>query len=398
MIYLDNNATTFVSNATTNAMLKWTNIGNPSSSNKQSQKAKQMIENTKQLIRDSTGLSNYEVIFTSGSSEANSFMLRSVVESYRTSKKLKPHIITSSVEHKSVLLCCEYLRTSKLAEITYVPVRKSGHLNLDKYADAFKTNTALVCIMHGNNETGAINPVDKLAKIAHKHGVPFYSDTTQSFGKLEKFPKSLDAMCISAHKFHGPSGIGALVIKKSFLNGLTSLIFGTQNDGHRGGTENVIGIAGMRNALLELKSRTNRYKTLCVLKDYLVQKLKKSFAVQAYASYTQTKDTSIVLFTGTNNNQYLCNTVLLSIVKYSKPYFCNIKIKEQLEKHKIVIGIGSACNTKSKHASHVIDALGVDSVLRRGVLRISLNDKITKKQIDEFVQTLIQIVGKHESS
>lgn len=397
MIYMDNNATTFMDESTITEMMKWVNVGNPSSSNKSAQKAKRLIEETKTIIRKMSGL-NYEVIFTSGASEANSFILQSVVNSYWKYKQQIPHIITSTVEHKSVLLCCEHLVDQQIAEVTYVNVNKDGKLNMNEYKKSFKPNTALVCIMHANNETGAINDIEEIGKIAHKHNVPFYSDTTQSFGKYPRMTKELDAFCISAHKINGPPGIGAIVIKPEFVAGygLKSIIFGTQNNHLRGGTENIIGIAGMRHALIRtISKRITKNKLMCSLKTYLLKSLARNFKVFRYGTNHPTPDgVFIVTFSG-NDDTYLCNTILLSFVKLSHKPLCNQEIKQTLEKHGIIVGIGSACNTNSKYASHVIDALGVDEITRKGVIRISLHEHTTKKDIDKFVDVVKKIFNLH---
>lgn len=392
-VYLDNNATTFMHQSTIKEMMKWVNVGNPSSSNKAAQKAKKLLEDTKLIIRKISGL-DYEVIFTSGASEANSFILQSVVKSCWKHRGIKPHIITSTVEHKSILLCCQDLVEHDVAEITYVNVTKSGHLNMQEYVNSFRNNTVLVCIMHANNETGAINNIKLIGKIAEQHKVPFYSDTTQSFGKYPIIPKTVGAFCLSAHKFNGPSGIGAIVIHPKFVKNyfLKPIIFGTQNDGLRGGTENIIGIAGMRHALTRMiQKREEKNKYMCMLKSYLLKKLSQVCAIYKYEDYTPLKNPAIVIFSDTSDN-YLCNTLLLSYVKYSEPYYCNAEIKKKLEKYGFIVSIGSACNTNSKHASHVIDALGVDNIIRKGVIRISFHELVTKKNIDNLVDCMYSLL------
>lgn len=406
MIYFDNNATTIIPSHIQKDMLEYINCGNPSQDNKLSIKLNELFEQTKTNIYNFLKIdkSIYDIIFTSGASESNSFIIRSIVDSYIKHKKDKPHIITSNAEHKSILLCLEHLLNLKIIEVTYVPILKSGIIDQEIYMKSFRPNTTLVCLIHANNEIGSINPINKLAEIAHNHNAVFYSDTTQSIAKIvpevEQIGKHIDAFCISAHKFNGPSGIGAVIIKKKLLSGyrLCPIIYGTQNNGYRGGTENVIGITGMNLAIIEhTKTHTINVDKTLRLKSHLLNLLYESFKVYIYSNFEGTdEDFYVLLFSlcDKNPNLYLPNTVYLSFVKVKEPYLCNSKIKKRLEDHDIIVGIGSACNTTSMKASHIADALKLDKVIRRGMLRISFDTHNTIDDVNKFVKTMKEILNE----
>lgn len=421
-VYLDNNATTPMSAKAQDALIRWCNRGNPSASYRTAIEARAMMTAVRQYIgklcsvtvccaedRD-TGDggggnlvargqgSNYKVIFTSGASEANCTILRGVVESYAHACKynVRPHVIISAIEHKSLISMAESFAARGQIDLTLVPPTSSGHITPAQVSAAITPRTCLIAVMHANNETGAINDVAAIGKIAHSGGIAFHCDTVQTFGKdpIQPLACGIDSFCISFHKFGGPPGIGALIVKQELLKGykIAPLIFGTQNEGLRGGTENLPGIGASAVALVEtMRNRQQKNAGLAALKKQLLDALSNIYSTLPYYKYDPSANWSgIVFFSGMAG--YLNNTVLLSVVANK---VCNVEIKNNLEKAGIIVSIGSACNTASKTASHVLYAMGADERIRRGALRISLGDNNTAGDIRAFIREFVLATKKY---
>lgn len=443
------------------AMLSWCNMGNPSASYASAKDSRAMMDNFRDYIgrlcevdtccpedRDVTEQSNniagkcdpgrYKVIFTSGASEANSTMVSGTVSAYAHAKGVIPHLVISAIEHKGLISTAKALEERGMATITFVQPIVSGHILARDVAAAIRQNTCLVCVMHANNETGAINNVAAIGKVAHDHGVPYHCDTVQTFGKFPTRPLSdhIDSFCVSFHKFRGPPGTGVLVVKQKFLLGwrIPPLIFGSQNEGYRGGTENLPGIGASYEALrYNFKDRTEKNRLMSARKTLLLCELAKLFPMRSYIDYyadsmqddsrslhknetgtVKQRPLSIVVFSvpsfptsgnvakylsddefiAERDNAYLCNTILLSVVKTRGEFICNAKLKTFLEKLGIVVSVGSACNTASPKASHVLYALGADKYIRKGTLRISLGDDNTDEEIRTFVNAFARAVAE----
>jgi cysteine desulfurase len=261
-------------------------------------------------------------------------------------------------------------------------------------------NTCIVCVMHANNETGAINNIKKIGAIAHKYNVPYYCDTAQTFNKFPINPikNNIDAFCISFHKLHGPPGVGALVIKQQLLTGykLAPMIFGTQNYDLRGGTENVPGIgAAYAATLYTMEDRAAKNAAQASIKKYIIDEISARMPTIMYTQYINKRpklpEVEIVFLSDFAN--YLPNTILMSVVARRRK-ICNIELKKALEKKNIIISVGSACNTASAKASHVLYAMRADELVRKGALRISLGDHTTHKDAVTFVREFLWIVKK----
>jgi cysteine desulfurase len=379
---------------------------NPSSSNKTSIAAKKLIEDGKKYILKHCGINSnkYTVIFTSGGSESNSFIIRSASAAYHKLKNTKPHIIISSIEHNSIINCCEQLLNNNCIELTKIKPNIFGLIEPNSIQQAIQPNTCLISIMFSNNEIGSINNIKQIGEIAHQHNIPLHTDAVQSFGKYKiNLPKNnIDAISVSFHKFYAPKGIGMIIINNDFINGysLESIINGTQQNGLRGGTENVANIAGAIAGMeCNFNNRIVKNKKLLDFRNYILETLNKSIEVVYYDTYINNLkkynklNYFIVLFGPHRNNkkEYVENTILISIVSNNKKV-CNINIKNDLEKYGVIVSIGSACATNSKHASHVLTEMGASDVIKRGTIRVSLGDNNTLAEVKKFVPLLLKCI------
>lgn len=394
------------------SMIKWCNMGNPSAEYPSACKVREMMTDMSNKLSQICGVkitqygcdntTEYIVIYTSGASESNCTMIQSTVHSYFKQFNNKPHVIASSIEHKSILDCLQSLSEQNYCEYSLVNPTYGGHIRPEDVVRYIKKNTCLVCVMHANNETGAINQLSVLGELLHKYGIILYCDTVQTFGKLPPNPKisNIDGFCVSFHKLHGPPGMGALIIKKQIADNFIPIIYGSQNGGLRGGTENTLGLGASLCALNEtMNDRHVKNKKMFALKDQLMTELSKRIPTRSYVDYVsriqKNKIPEIeIIYLSNNSNDYLPNTLLLSVVKHTKPYVCNVKIKKELAKKNIIISVGSACNTSSKNASHVLYSMNADEFIRKGALRISLCDYNTVNDIYAFIVEFLTIIKR----
>lgn len=404
VIYLDNNATTKLCKKAKEAMLLWLESkSNPSADSIIAKQSKLLLKKSRDFVKTHCGAKDYTVIFTSGASESNCFILRASVEAYRRHRNKKPHIITSATEHNSITKCCMSLRDNNKADITFIQPNAYGCIIPELIAKAIRPNTALISIMYANNELGCINDVKRIGEIAHNKNIPFHTDATQSFGKfkMDMNRNNIDALSMSFHKLYGPMGLGMLIIRDDFIRGygLCGQISGTQQGELRGGTENVpsiaAGIAAIRHTFA---NRNNKNKKMSKLRTRIIDKISKQIPRGDYKTYFEknmpTRNEFLVL--GPEKN-VLPNTLLLSFVKNIGTPFCNVNLKKDLNKKNIIVSVGSACSTSSKKASHVLRAIKAPPVVFRGVIRISLCDENTQKEIDIFVRELVKIIKKQFS-
>jgi cysteine desulfurase len=409
VVYLDNNGTTKMCREGKNAMIAWLDSGsNPSSDSIISKKSAVLIDHAKKYINKHCGV-NYKVVFTSGASESNCLILRSVADSYYQFTKKKPHIITSATEHKSVIVCCNELLERGRANITYIEPNGYGCIDPSLVEKAITHNTALISIMAANNELGCINNIKQIGEIAAKHKVPCHTDAVQIFGKYKLPMKHIDAMSVSFHKLYGPMGLGLLLLNPQLVEGyaLKGQISGSQQESLRGGTENVPAIASAIAAMKHtFNNRDMKNKKMSLQKKKIIHGLEQVLPLGKYKNYFSKshpkRDEFLVLGPECNGNykkpNVLPNTILLSIVKNTagEP-FCNINLKKFLYKKNIIVSIGSACSTKELSASHVLYAIKAPEVVRRGVIRISLSDNTTNKDISMFLKALIAGIRKQLS-
>ncbi len=413
IIELDNNATTRVCAAAKKAYFDFIDCPNASTSSKYAKPIQRAVENTRDNILRHCGVNSatHTVIFTSGASESNSMIVRMCVKSYKKrlrkkGLKIRPHLIISAIEHNSVLDCANDLLACGEIELSIVQPSVYGVVAKESVEAEIRDNTCLVSIMYANNEVPAVNNIKEIGKIVRSHGVPMHSDCVQIFGKymFNIVDHNIDAISVSGHKFYGPKGSGLLILNNDLISGyaFTAEISGKQQDGLRGGTENVAAIVSIGAALTHaFQRRKEKNAHLFELRDYLLKAVAAKLpmvnslyylcddeALREQKLQPRKKDVLEVVSLGppAEKHRYLLpNTVLISVCKNIGKPFCNTQLKEYLDSKNIIVSVGSACNTKSDKASHVVNAIGAPPVVKRGVLRVSFCDTTTRSDIDAFV-------------
>jgi len=452
-VYLDNNGSTLMPQGVIDTVTHWMNQGNPSAEHASARKARKMMDRFRQRLASQgnfalSGPDAFDLVFTSGGSEGNCHVVTSAARAYSARTRELPHIITSAAEHKSLLACCRQLVRDNLAHLTVLPVRTAeggqpalvGTVDPEVLRAAIRPNTCLVTIMAANNETGAINDLRALAAVAHDSGVPFHSDAVQLFGKsaLDPGALGLDAYTASFHKLHGPPGVGLLAIRRSFVAGYTlgPLVCGTQNSGLRGGTENLPGIAGAFAAYkLSVDSRGAKNQKMRQIRDGIQAALARRFPTVHISDYCEARprvpdgdpstpdssrvpgppttrkgaalarkldnaemsDRPVLVWIGpSDRSRILPNTLFFSTLRAGAGGFCNRKARAALEGEGVIVGTGSACNSTSGGASHVLEALDVPPELWQGVLRVSLSDDTTPDDAAKFVAAFARVAPSPE--
>jgi len=388
-IYLDNAATTPVDERVAEAMLPYLKgkFGNASSVHSFGREAKVLLEDSRDLIAHFLGARPSEIYFTSGGTEANNFAIKGLSFN-RLNQPIgtnQGHIISSKIEHPSVMDTLEYLSERFGFNITFINNDKHGVIDIQNLTDSITDDTFLICIIHANNEIGIINDIARISKAASTGSIHVHADTVQSFGKILFKIKDLgcNTASISAHKIYGPKGIGALYIKHNtqtdkFMHG------GKQEHGRRGGTENIANIAGFKKAVEILKDEMNsdmaKYKKL---KERLVDLLINEYGDKIIYHSVINNDA---------NTKGLNNILNISFnPKKIKTDPETLLIK--LDMKRIAVSSGSACNSGSINPSHVIKALGYDDQTAATSIRISFGRLNKDSDIDELVKALKEIVN-----
>ena len=343
--------------------------GNASSvQHKLGRAANAAIEQARIQLAERLGCTPKEIYFTSGATESISTVLKGIAQSYLRKGK---HIVTCKTEHKAVLATCESL-AKQGCEITYLDVDTQGNINLDDLTKAIRPDSVLVALMSANNETGVLHPIDKIAKICQEKDVLFFCDATQHIGKLplDLQQVAIDILCLSAHKFHGPKGIGALFIRrKSKPIQIPSLITGgNQEHGLRGGTYAVPQIVGMDEAVKRFEFSSN----IGAIRDYFEAELQKQLEeVKIHASdAARIPNTSNVLI------KHVRSTELMT------------KLPE------MALSSGSACVSGSRDPSHVLKAMGMEDEDVYCSSRFSFSKYSTKEDIDVAIQQIKRAVAQ----
>lgn len=412
LIYLDNNATTTPCEDSINYVNEWLkHQANPSGNSIISIASKNMIEKCRIKIAKLCNAENYEVVFTSGGSESNCLILKSIVKGWKSIIDVIPHIISTETEHKSIIKCLREMEQRKEIELTMIEPSDYGIIRPKDIESAIKKNTALISVMYANNEIGCINPIETIGEIAKKYNVPLHTDAVQIFGKQipDLTKNNISAMSVTFHKLYGPQGIGAAIISKELISGyaLTGEISGTQQSGLRGGTEPVAAIAGAFAATLwNNKGRSKKNEYLLKMRNTLIDCLESNFDIFNYKDYYALGDDEIlnspaykdrqgivILGPPKDSNKYLPNTILISVIDH-KEEFCNVILKKILHSFGIIVSIGSACNTSSNSGSHVLESIYAPPIIVRGTIRISLGDYNTISEVNEFCKVFTKIVKK----
>ncbi len=383
-IYADNAATTPLSPAALEAMTPYLteNFGNPGGIHRLAKDAAQALDRARRTVADALGAdSPREIVFTSGGSESNNLILQGTVRAHRAKwgSNTPARIITSQIEHHSVLHTCAALEQDGV-EVTYLPVDSEGFVTADDLKHALEANatsaqanghtapaTALVSTMLANNEIGTIQHIRELAEIAHAYGTSFHTDAVQAVGHIPVDIRELgiDALSLSAHKFHGPRGMGAAYLKTGF--DIAPLIYGgSQEFNMRAGTENVAGAVGLATALSEsCAGLSERSARLHAFREDLTRCI-----------LSQTTD---VIATGPLNK---CDR-LPSIASFICKNIDGELLTVILDKTGVAASTGSACTSGSTEPSHVLQAAGyTDPAWSKGTLRLSLSDNATQTEID----------------
>jgi len=374
LIYFDNNATTPVALEVFKAMEPFykDEYGNASSIHAKGRPARLAIDKARHAIASLIGASDEDIIFTSGGTESDNIAIKGAVLANSSKGN---HIITSKTEHSAVLATCKFMEKNGFT-VTYLPVNKYGMVLPDDLKNAITEKTVLVTIMHANNETGTINPIKELAAIAKEKKVLFHTDAVQSFGKLDTDAGNLgvDLLSVSAHKIHGPKGVGALYVKKGVK--ITPLTHGGHHERKlRAGTENVPGIIGFAKAA-ELVSvdRENKNQALTNLRNRLHNGISEKI--------------NNVYLNG-HPTQRLPGTLNLSF-----RYIEGESIMLNLDMQGVCVSTGSACTSGTLEPSHVLTAMGVAVDIAQGSIRFSLSDINTQSEVDYCISILPEIIKR----
>lgn len=368
VVYLDNAATTRMAEEAEAAMQPYLveKFGNASTTYGYGEEAQAAIAHAREVIAASLDARPSEIYFTSGGSEADNWAVKGVAEAYG---KYGRHIITSRIEHHAVLNSCHYLEEQGY-EVTYLDVDQNGMISLEQLEQAVREDTILISVMFGNNEIGTIEPVMQIGRFARDHQILFHTDAVQAYAQIPISMQQyhVDLLSASAHKFHGPKGVGFLYVRDgvtmpSFIHG------GSQERGKRAGTENVPGIVGMGKAVeLAFYNMRRRIRREMMLRNYLIEKIMHEIkGVRLNGHPTNRLPGNVnVSFSGVDGASLL-------ILLYEDG---------------ICASGGSACNTGEERVSYVIEALGVPDEYAPGTVRMTLSGETTRKEIDRAVEAL----------
>lgn len=374
MIYLDHNATTPCDPQVLDAMLPYftQKFGNASSrTHPYGWIAEEGVTLARKQVADLIHAEPQEIIFTSGATEGCNLAIKGVYERYATKGN---HIITCATEHKAVLDTCMYLER-KGAEVSYLPVNAEGRIDIALLETHLKPETILIAIMYANNETGVIQPVADIGRVARKHNVLFFTDATQAIGKIpvDVQKDQVDLLALSAHKIYGPKGIGALFVRrKSPRVNLTAQIHGGGHErGYRSGTLNVTGIVGLGKAC-----------ALCAERLY-----------DDITRFTDWRDhiEAALVEAGVDS---INGSTAYRLPNVSNVSFRDIKAERLISKlnQQIAFAVGSACTSASREPSHVLTAMGLDEDRIKGTIRLSVGRCNTQEEIETAITKLKEAV------
>lgn len=375
-IYLDNASTTYVSNEVMSEMLPCFNTiyGNAGSLHSFGREAVAIIDRARDRVKDAINAAKAnEIYFTSGGTEADNLAIIGVAHANANKGK---HIITSQIEHHAVLNACKQLEREGF-EVTYLPVDSTGLVSLPDLLHNIRKDTILISIMAVNNEVGTIQNIKTIGKIAHDYNILFHTDAVQAIGniKIDVQDMEIDLMSMSAHKIHGPKGVGALYVKSGVR--FDPILFGgeSQERGKRAGTESVPLIAGFGKAIeIATKNQALNNRKLKSIRDYFLAQLKEKVEYFQVNGHPQQKVNTIasVSFYGIEGESIL---MLLDLAG-------------------ICVSTSSACTSKSLLPSHVLQAMGIPDEIAQGTIRISFGTNISKSDVDYVVDEIAKVVAK----
>ena len=371
-IYVDNAATTKMNAAVAEEMIPFMTefYGNPSSIYLEGREAKRAVEKSREQVAKAISAEPKEIYFTGSGTEADNWADRSAASAYSNKGK---HIITSSVEHHAVLHTCQDLEKQGY-EVTYLPVDEYGRVSVEDLRNSIRPDTILVSIMFANNEIGTIMPVKEIGAVCRENGVLFHTDAVQAIGMCEINVEELniDMLSLTAHKFHGPKGAGALYVRQGVK--LTPFITGgAQERGKRAATENVPGIVGLGKAIeLAAENIPERQKKLSELRDYYIEKVLNKIPYSRLNGHPKDR--------------------LPGNANISFQFIEGEGMLLRLDMKGISASSGSACTSGSLDPSHVLLAIGLKHEEAHGSLRVSFDETNTKEQVDYIVDELADII------
>jgi cysteine desulfurase len=384
-IYLDHNATTPVLPMVLEAMLPYlaSEFGNPSSAHYFGQRASQAIEGAREAVAALIGARSSEIVFTSGGTEADNAAILGVVgHAQRTPKqsgRSPLHVITTAIEHDAVLNACRALGARGVS-VTYVPAERDGIVSLDAIRSALRPETALISVMHANNEIGTLQPIEELGQIAAEADIPFHTDAVQSAGKIpidvNRF--GVDLLSLSAHKFYGPKGVGALFVRKAV--DIDPLLYGGGNErGRRAGTENVAAIVGLGKACeLARCDMAEASAHLCELRN----RLEEGLLARIHGARIngdparRVPNTSSLMLPGVESESLVIALDLAGVA-------CSA---------------GAACSSGAVDPSHVLTAIGLTPAEARASLRFSVGRANTQEEIDKALELIPAAVARQRDA
>ena len=374
MIYLDNAATTKPDKRVFEAMTPYLleEYANPSSIYKSAKITRRAVEDARVTVARILNCKPQEIYFTASGSEGDNTAIKGIARQYQKKGK---HIITSTIEHPAVLETCKALEREGFS-VTYVSVDENGIVKLDELEKAIREDTTLISVMFVNNEIGTIQPVKEIVQIAKRHNVYFHTDAVQAVGSLPIDVQELgiDALTLSAHKFHGPKGVGALYVRtgvrfERLVDG------GHQEKGKRAGTENVAGVVGLAKAMeLAYADLDEKNKRVRALRDHYEEEILKR------VPYVKRNGEPNKRIAGTSNLSFR--------------FIEGEGILLNLDNKGICASSGSACTSGSLDPSHVLLAIGLPHEIAHGSLRVSIGKENTKEEIEFVVETLVETVQK----
>jgi cysteine desulfurase len=368
VIYLDNSATTPVASEVLDAMLPFHRdvYGNPSSLHEAGRAARRAVDECRGRIAERLGVSQDEIVFTAGATEANNLALAGAANA----SPEKRHVIVSAVEHHAVLHAAEALGKRGM-DVTVLEVDDTGRVDPDRVRDAIREDTLLVSVMAGNNEIGTLQPIGEIGALCRERGILFHTDAVQAYGKVELPIDAVDLLSVSAHKLHGPKGVGLLFVRKGVR--LAPILHGGGHErGRRSGTENVPGIVGLAEATrLAFDEREAVVARMRAFRERLIAE--------------------VLRIPGTRLNGDRAES-LPHLANFSFRGIEGESLVMRLDEHGIATSTGSACSSPDLEPSHVLVAIGVPLSMAHGSLRVSTGRQTTDAEIDAFLDVLPGVV------
>jgi cysteine desulfurase len=368
-VYLDYAATTPLDSRVLKAMMPYFDkkFGNTMSLHSFGREAKQALEESRETVAKFMNVKPEEIFFTGSATESDNLALKGIAFANKEKGK---HIITSAIEHHAILDTTKWLEKQGF-EISYLPVDKYGFVNINELENSIRKDTVLVSIMHANNEIGTIEPIEEIGKLCKEKGILFHTDAVQTFGKIPIDARNIDLLSISAHKFYGPKGVGALFVREGTK--IEPLLHGGGHEsGLRSSTVNVPGIVGLAEAVrLRKKEMRPEAKKLTKLRDYLIKNVLKI------------------------ENSHLNGHPIKRLPNNANFWFAFIEgeaLVIQLDSYGIATSTGSACSSATLEPSHVLMAIGLKHEEAHGSLRLSLGKETTKAEIDYTIKVLPKAV------